>query len=73
MLFIYFYFVFFSFMYVCLPCTCLVTTEARRGCQTPETRVTDNCEPIQFKTVLRTNMVAIVIGLFIELKEDKAW
>lgn len=28
---------------------------------------------IQFKTVLRTNMVANVIGLFIELKETKAW
>lgn len=28
---------------------------------------------IQFKTVLTTNMVANVTGLFIELKEAKAW
>lgn len=28
----------FAYMYVCLPCECLVSKEIRRGCQSPGTR-----------------------------------
>lgn len=34
----------FSCIYECASFVCLVPTEIRRGCQVPETRVTEGCE-----------------------------
>ena len=35
----------FACIYVCVPCVCLVPTEERIGVRSPETGVTDGCEP----------------------------